>query len=60
LNDSTCTIRVVPTLAPSITPSAGARPITPEATNDVAISAVAVLLWSAAVTPSPTRKALRR
>eukprot|EP01032_Pedospumella_encystans_P037377 gene37377-42335_t len=42
--DSNCTISVVPTLAPSMTASAGTRPTRPEAANELSISAVAVLL----------------
>ena len=50
----------VPTLAPSMTESAGTSPMTPPARNDVAIMAVAVLLCSASVTPAPARSARSR
>jgi hypothetical protein len=43
-NDSTCTTSVVPTLAPSITASAGTRSTVPAVTNEAAIKPVAVLL----------------
>ena len=43
-NDSTWTMSVVPTLAPSITASAGTRSTSPPAANAVTISPVAVLL----------------
>ena len=39
LNDSTCTISVVPTLAPSMIASAGTRPTMPSAANEAVISA---------------------
>ncbi len=58
--ERTCAIRVVPTLAPSMTASAGTRSTSPPAANDVTISAVAVLLWRSVVTPSPARKAVMR
>src|SRR5208282_3023066 len=53
-------IRVLPRLAPSMTASAGARSSAPRAVNEVAISPVAVLLCSTAVTASPTSTARRR
>ena len=59
-NDSTWTISVVPTLAPSITASAGTRPTSPPAAKAVTIKPVAVLLWSMDVTPTPARNALTR
>jgi hypothetical protein len=59
-NDSTCTIRVVPTLAPSITASAGTKSTRPSAAKPVTIRPVAVLLCTTAVTPIPARKAVRR
>ena len=54
------TIRLVPTSAPSITASAGAVAIRPWPTNAATISAVAVLLWISAVTPSPAANAAKR
>ena len=60
LNDSTCTIRVVPTLAPSMIASAGTRLTRPSEVNELVISAVAVLLWSRAVRPRPAAKAVKR
>ena len=59
-NDKSCTIRVVPTLAPSMTASAGTRSTSPPAAKLAAISPVAVLLCKTPVTPSPARKARRR
>jgi hypothetical protein len=59
-NDSTWTISVVPTLAPSMTASAGTRSTSPPAANPVTINPVAVLLWSIDVAPRPARKALNR
>jgi hypothetical protein len=59
-NDSTWTISVVPTLAPSITANAGTKSTSPPAANAVTIRPVAVLLWSIDVTPTPARKALNR
>jgi hypothetical protein len=44
VNDSTWTISVVPTLAPSMIASAGTRPTRPSAASDVVINPVAVLL----------------
>ena len=60
LNESTCTISVVPTLAPSMMASAAARLTRPSAANELVIRAVAVLLWSTAVSPRPAAKALKR
>lgn len=57
---SSCTTRVVPTLAPSITASAGARPRVPLAVKDAAIRLVAVLLCSRPVMPSPASRASQR
>ena len=54
---SACTISAVPTLAPSMAASAGASATAPEAAKEETISAVAVLLCSAAVTPSPASTA---
>jgi len=44
LNDSTWTISVVPTFAPSMIASAGTRLTRPSAARDVVINPVAVLL----------------
>ena len=44
LNDSTWTISVVPTFAPSMIASAGTRLTRPSAASDVVINPVAVLL----------------
>ena len=44
LNERICTTSVVPTLAPSITASAGARSKVPLVTKDATINPVAVLL----------------
>ena len=60
LKDSTCTISVVPTLAPSMMASAGTRPTRPSAAKELVISAVAVLLCSSAVRPSPAANAVKR
>ena len=60
LNDSTCTISVVPTLAPSMMASAGTRLTSPSDVNELVIRAVAVLLWSSAVRPRPAAKAVKR
>ena len=60
LNDRTCTISVVPTLAPSMIASAGTRPTRPSAVKELVISAVAVLLCSSAVRPMPAAKAVKR
>ncbi len=59
-NENTSTIRLVPTSAPSITASAGAVPIRPWPAKAATISAVAVLLWSSPVTPSPANSAVKR
>ncbi len=59
-NDSTWTMSVVPTLAPSMTASAGTRSTAPASVSDVVINAVAREDCSAAVTPSPARKAWKR
>jgi len=59
-NDSSCTMRVVPTLAPSMAASAGTSATTPPAAKPVIISPVAVLLCSAAVMPRPEAKARNR
>ena len=59
-NDRNCTIRVVPTLAPSIAASPGTRSTSPPAAKPVTISPVAVLLCNTAVIPSPARNALPR
>ena len=60
LKESSWTIRVVPTFAPSITASAGTRSTSPPAANDVTIRPVAVLLCRTAVTPRPAANALKR
>jgi hypothetical protein len=60
LNDRTWTISVVPTLAPSISASAGTSATSPSAAKDAAIRPVAVLLWRTAVIPNPARKAVKR
>ena len=52
--------RAVPMLAPSIVARAGTGPITPVAAKELAINAVAVLLCSTRVTPSPASRAVRR
>ncbi|MCY1508874.1 hypothetical protein D9M68_431980 [compost metagenome] len=57
---SNCTTRVVPTLAPSMTASAGARPSVPLAVNEAAIRLAAVALCSRPVTPSPASNASQR
>src|SRR5271168_792873 len=57
LNDRICTTSVVPTLAPSMTASAGTRSRVPPVTNDAAINPVAVLLCRRAVTKAPARNA---
>ncbi len=59
-NDSSWTMRVVPTLAPSMAARAGARLTTPPAAKPVIIRPVAVLLCSAAVMPRPAAKARSR
>src|SRR4029079_9998069 len=60
LNDSTWTMRVVPTFAPSMIASAGTRATRPSPANEAVISPVAVLLCSTAVSPSPAAKAVKR
>ena len=60
LKESTCATSAVPTLAPSMTASAGASAITPAAVNEVAIRPTAVLLWSSVVMPSPVKNARQR
>ena len=60
LNDSTWTISVVPTLAPSMIASAGTSATRPSAANELAISAVAVLLCNSAVRPRPAANAVKR
>ena len=60
LKDNSCTISVVPTLAPSMTASAGTRSTNPPAAKLAAMSPVAVLLCNTAVTPRPARKAGNR
>ena len=56
----TCTIRLVPTSAPSMTASAAEVSIRPCPTNELVSSAVAVLLWIRPVTPIPAAIAVRR
>ncbi len=58
--ESACTINVVPTLAPSITASAGTRATNPAPANEAIIRPVAVLLCRIAVTPRPAAAALIR
>src|SRR6185436_17902409 len=58
--EKSCTTRLVPTSAPSMIASAGARPIRFCATNDPAISAVALEDCTSAVTPRPARNAWKR
>ena len=60
LNDITCTISVVPTLAPSMTASAVASGMTPAAAKEATISPVAVLLCMIAVAPRPAAAAFSR
>ena len=60
LNDRTCTISVVPTLAPSMIASAGTRPTRPSAAKELVIRPVAVLLWNSAVRPMPAANAVKR
>ena len=57
-NERTCTINVVPTLAPSIAASAGTSATKPALANDAIISPVAVLLCRIVVTPRPAAAAL--
>ena len=59
-SDNTCTMSVVPTLAPSMTARAGTRSTRPLAAKPVTIRPVAVLLCNRAVTPIPAKKALKR
>ncbi len=59
-SENTCTISAVPTLAPSMMASAGATAIRPWPTNELTMTAVALLLWTSPVTPSPARKAVKR
>src|SRR5215471_8199849 len=54
------TMSAVPTLAQSRMASAGTRPTSPCAVKDVVINAVAVLLCSRVVRPSPAAKAATR
>ncbi len=58
--ESACTTSVVPTFAPSMTASAETSPSIPSALKEVIMSAVAVLLWRSAVTPTPAKKAATR
>jgi hypothetical protein len=58
--EKSCTMRVVPTLAPSMMASAGTRLTSPSAASDVVISPVAVLLCSSAVRSMPAPNALKR
>ena len=58
LNESTWTMRVVPTLAPSMRARPGTRPTNPLVTKEVVIRLVAVLLCSTAVMPRPAKNAL--
>ena len=58
--ENTCTIKLVPTSAPSMMASADAVAIRPRPANEVAITAVAVLLCTSPVTPSPARTAVKR
>ena len=60
LKESSCTMRVVPTLAPSRIAKADTSPMAPCAVNDAVIRAVAVLLCSSVVRPSPAAKAANR
>src|SRR6266851_5758427 len=60
LKDSAWTMRVVPTLAPSMTANAGTNVTMPPAVKEVTMSPVAVLLCRSAVAPTPTRKAVKR
>ena len=57
---SSCTTRVEPILAPSITARAGARLRVPAAVNEVAIRLTAVLLCSTPVIPIPEISAIQR
>ena len=60
LNDSTWTMSVVPTLAPSITARAGTKSTWPAVTKEAVINPVAVLLCSSAVTNIPAKNAKKR
>ena len=60
LKDSTWTMSVVPTLAPSMIGERRHQLTTPPAANDAVISPVAVLLCRSAVTPTPAAKARKR
>ena len=60
LNESTWTISVVPTFAPSMIESAGRSATNPPAANEVVIRAVAVLLCRRAVATRPARNAVKR
>ena len=60
LKDRSWTMRAVPTLAPSKMASAGTRPTRPCAVKDAVMSAVAVLLCSSVVRPSPAARAAIR
>src|SRR3546814_6730640 len=55
--DSTCTISVVPTLAPSMAARPGIRATTPPAAKPVIIRPVAVLLCMIAVMVIPVKNA---
>ena len=56
--ENTTAIRLVPMSAPSSTASASGSAISPWATNDETIRAVAVLDCTRAVTPMPERAAV--
>lgn len=58
--DSSCTIRVVPTLAPSMMARAGTRSTVPPLTKEAVMSPVAVLLCMSAVTNIPAPNAQNR
>ena len=60
LNERTWTIRVVPTLAPSMIAKAGTRATIPSEANEAVISPVAVLLCKIAVRPRPATNAENR
>ena len=60
LNESSCTISVVPTFAPSRIARPETRPTTPCAVNEAVMSAVAVLLCSSVVSPRPAANAAKR
>ncbi|MNP67337.1 hypothetical protein D3C76_1631590 [compost metagenome] len=57
---STRAISAVPTSAPSMVASAGVSAIRPWPTNDVTSMAVALLLWTMAVTRIPAMNASQR